>query len=568
MTSSTLKRGQLSPRSAVTDCAPARPSTSFRKVSLPMVTSGSIQMAKSTRGRVALAVPSSTAASRASRCSASSTPARGVPASSAMSLMETKMPSTLRASTPESGTPSRSSASTVSRRLPAVEPRTTSGLSSRILSRLGLTTSPTWGFVRAAAGKSQWLVTPTRFSSRPRAKTIPVRWGASVTMRSPRAGTCTVRPVSSTTARRSCAAVVAGNTNSAAAPNQSAVAFTSLRCGSTKKPQRSRREVEAAFATLSRAKSAPAPAQAGFLTDGSPIPKPRDGVSAACPCGPFPSRCVGTVVQEAQPITVAGPWRICTAFPALGRSSARSLRSRSSVVNARGLTPVAASARMSRIQEGATMRRIFGTVFFPLLLAAASALPVHGEPVQGEPAAGQAERAGEVTALLPVARLERSGAAPVALRMRDPVFWQDWVETEAQARARLQLLDGSILNVGSGARFQVVRHDQATEQTELTLKFGKVRAEVKKLGAGGRFEVRTETATVGVIGTHVYVAAVGALTTVINFDGLVGVNTAGAAAPERLEPFELAEVERGQPIRKRMATMEELLRALEDTPPR
>ena len=213
------------------------------------------------------------------------------------------------------------------------------------------------------------------------------------------------------------------------------------------------------------------------------------------------------------------------------------------------------------------MRRIFGTVFFPLLLAAASALPVHGEPVQGEPAAGQAERAGEVTALLPVARLERSGAAPVALRMRDPVFWQDWVETEAQARARLQLLDGSILNVGSGARFQVVRHDQATEQTELTLKFGKVRAEVKKLGAGGRFEVRTETATIGVIGTHVYVAAAGALTTVINFDGLVGVNTAGAAAPERLEPFELAEVERGQPIRKRMATMEELLRALEDTLP-
>jgi len=205
------------------------------------------------------------------------------------------------------------------------------------------------------------------------------------------------------------------------------------------------------------------------------------------------------------------------------------------------------------------MRRILGLVFFPFVLAATGALP----------AAAQAERAGEVTALLPVARLERGGAAPVALRMRDPVLWQDWVETEAQGRARLGLLDGSILNVGSGARFQVVRHDQTTEQTELVLTFGKVRAEVKKLGAGGRFEVRTETATVGVIGTHVYVAAAGALTTVINFDGLVGVNTAGggAAAAERLEPFELAEVERGQPIRKRMATLEELLRALEDTLP-
>lgn len=203
------------------------------------------------------------------------------------------------------------------------------------------------------------------------------------------------------------------------------------------------------------------------------------------------------------------------------------------------------------------MRRILAATFSLLILTAA-----------GAPTTAAQERAGEVTALLPVARLERSGAAPVALRMRDPVFWQDWVETEAAARARLQLLDGSILNVGSGARFQVVRHDQATGQTELELKFGKVRAEVKKLGAGGRFEVRTETAVVGVIGTHVYIASIGALTTVINFEGLVGVSRAeAAAAPEKLEPFELAEVEPGQPIRKRMATLEELLRALEDTLP-
>ena len=45
------------------------------------------------------------------------------------------------------------------------EPRTTSGLSSRILSRLGLTTSPTCGLARAAAGKSQWLGDPTHLFS-------------------------------------------------------------------------------------------------------------------------------------------------------------------------------------------------------------------------------------------------------------------------------------------------------------------------------------------------------------------------------------------------------------------
>lgn len=184
-------------------------------------------------------------------------------------------------------------------------------------------------------------------------------------------------------------------------------------------------------------------------------------------------------------------------------------------------------------------------------------------------AAAQAERAGEVTALLPVARLERSGAAAVELRMRDTVYWKDWVETERQARARLGLLDGSIVNVGSEARFQILRHDQTTGETAIGLNFGKVRAEVRKLGAGARFELRTETATVGVIGTHVYVAAAAALTTVINFEGRVGVRNADPAVgpEETLAPFELAEVERGQPPRKRPATLAELLQALEDTLP-
>lgn len=205
------------------------------------------------------------------------------------------------------------------------------------------------------------------------------------------------------------------------------------------------------------------------------------------------------------------------------------------------------------------MTKLFRLVFLLVVVSALSG-----------PAAAQTTPAGEVTALLPLARVQRGNTPPGEIRLNDPVFWRDWVETEARARARLALLDGSILNVGSQARLQVLRHDQATEQTELELEFGKVRAVVKKLGRPeGRFEVRTEMAVVGVIGSHIYVDSARSLTTVINFQGSVRVHNADRSVPgeEILEPFELAEIEPGRPPRKRWATMEELLRALEDTLP-
>lgn len=201
---------------------------------------------------------------------------------------------------------------------------------------------------------------------------------------------------------------------------------------------------------------------------------------------------------------------------------------------------------------------------FTLLLTFAVAWPgLAAAPATTPPA-------GEVSALLPAAHVQRGSAPPGDVRLHDSVFWQDWLETEARARARVSLLDGSILNLGSQARVQIVRHDQASEQTELELKFGKVRALVRKIGRpGGHFQVRTDTAVVGVVGTHVYVASTGAVTTTINFDGEVRVASTEAPTAGELvvEPFELAEVERGLPPRKRRATMAELLQALEDTLP-
>ncbi|MCI0404202.1 MAG: FecR domain-containing protein [Acidobacteria bacterium] len=178
------------------------------------------------------------------------------------------------------------------------------------------------------------------------------------------------------------------------------------------------------------------------------------------------------------------------------------------------------------------------------------------------------DKAGEVSALLPVGRIQRGATPPAEARLQDAVHWQDWFETEARGRARLALVDGSQINVGSEARFQVLRAQAATQQTEVELQFGKIRSRVA--GAPGkRFEVRTDSAVVGVIGTHFYISRAPGLTTVINFEGRVTVRNAdaGVAGEERLEPFELAEVEPGKPPRKRLATLDEIIRALEDTLP-
>ncbi|MGH9788480.1 MAG: FecR family protein, partial [Candidatus Acidiferrales bacterium] len=156
------------------------------------------------------------------------------------------------------------------------------------------------------------------------------------------------------------------------------------------------------------------------------------------------------------------------------------------------------------------------------------------------------DKAGEVSALLPVGRIQRGPNPPTEARLQDAVHWRDWFETEARGRARLALTDGSQINVGSEARFQVLRPQGTTEQTEVELQFGKIRNQVA--GAPGkRFEVRTDTAVVGVIGTHFYISRAAGLTTVINFEGKVGVRNAdtAVAGEEMLEPFELAEIEPG-----------------------
>jgi len=190
----------------------------------------------------------------------------------------------------------------------------------------------------------------------------------------------------------------------------------------------------------------------------------------------------------------------------------------------------------------------------------------------GGAAQAPSARAGEVTALLPVASVHRGGAAPAPVAVGAEVLWQDLLETQPRARARVALLDGSVLNVGSGVKLLIARHDAQSEQTELELTLGKVRAQVRKLTQpSSSFVLRTNTAVVGVIGTHVYVDAQTDATTVINLDtGSSRVRSSEAAITEEqiLEPFEVTIVARGQaPTPKRRATIEEILGAILETLP-
>src|SRR5258705_565891 len=119
-------------------------------------------------------------------------------------------------------------------------------------------------------------------------------------------------------------------------------------------------------------------------------------------------------------------------------------------------------------------------------------------------AAGQ--RAGEVSRVIPAVSIARSGKT-IAASAKTPVDWQDLGNTQVNARARIALDDGSVLNVGSESSMKVVKHDAGAQQTELELTYGKLRTQAQKIAKpDGKFEVRTPAGVAGVVGTDFFVA--------------------------------------------------------------
>jgi hypothetical protein len=135
------------------------------------------------------------------------------------------------------------------------------------------------------------------------------------------------------------------------------------------------------------------------------------------------------------------------------------------------------------------------------------------------------QSAGSVKAMIPDATRNAQ-----KLTVNDALQWNDLLATNAKGRVRAGLTDGSILNIGSNSQLRVVQHDATAQQTSLELDYGKLRNQVVKITQpGGKYEVKTPNAVIGVIGTYFYVAYANGRTTVICYEGTVAVTPAAGA---------------------------------------
>lgn len=180
-------------------------------------------------------------------------------------------------------------------------------------------------------------------------------------------------------------------------------------------------------------------------------------------------------------------------------------------------------------------------------------------------AAGQ--RAGEVSRVIPAVNIARTGKTlPAAAKT--VVDWQDLVNTQANARARIALDDGSVLNVGSDSSIKVVKHDAGAQQTELELTYGKLRTQAQKIAKpDGKFEVRTPAGVAGVVGTDFFIEYANDSMNVIVFEGQVKVcNLAGVCVLAKAgQMTSLRSGNNSEPAPPQQATLNQLVTASNDT---
>src|SRR5260221_9616110 len=130
-------------------------------------------------------------------------------------------------------------------------------------------------------------------------------------------------------------------------------------------------------------------------------------------------------------------------------------------------------------------------------------LSIPGEMVAAPDKPGQ--KAGEISRVIPMVNIARAGKT-ISASAKTVVDWQDVVSTQANARARIGLDDGSVLNVGSDSSIKVVKHDGGAQQTELELTYGKIRSQAQKITkTDGKFEVKTPAGVAGEGGTGFFI---------------------------------------------------------------
>jgi len=202
------------------------------------------------------------------------------------------------------------------------------------------------------------------------------------------------------------------------------------------------------------------------------------------------------------------------------------------------------------------------------------------------------KKAGQVTRQIPPASVQRSQAAaaaarpagaggivpkitPVAATDKMPIYWEDKLITGDGGRMRAQLEDGSILSLGQKSELVVREHNSRTQQSSLQLSYGQVRAQVVKLSRpDSKFEIRTNTAICGVLGTDEYVEATTPFSTLVmnlsdpNSRSQVEVRNSDARVTGMvvLNPGQATVVDQGKPpAGARQASSSEVGRAQQDT---
>ena len=188
--------------------------------------------------------------------------------------------------------------------------------------------------------------------------------------------------------------------------------------------------------------------------------------------------------------------------------------------------------------------------------------------IVAEPQAG-GQKAGEVSRVIPAVSIAR-GTKSVTATAKTAVNWADVVNTQANARARIALDDGSVLNVGSDSSLKVTKSDGAAQQTELDLAYGKLRSQAQKITkTDGKFEVKTPAGVAGVVGTDFYIGYEqnGGQMNLVVFEGQVKLcNLAGVCVMVKAgQMSSVRSNDNSSPLNPTQATLDELTTAVNAT---
>ncbi len=161
------------------------------------------------------------------------------------------------------------------------------------------------------------------------------------------------------------------------------------------------------------------------------------------------------------------------------------------------------------------------------------------------------EPAGKVTHAIPQETVQHPGQTEqVDLTVNDGVVWEDLVRTLGTGRVRISLADGSVLNVGARSTMRIVKHDAESQQTEIEMQLGKLRGQVVKITKpGGNFQVKTNTAVIGVVGTIFIIDALQQVTRAWCVDGALTIRNIdpNIRGERTVRAGEQSSVQAGQP---------------------